>query len=66
MPLTTTGQSVLESMEETYPSKKVARSVFEASYRKGKPGSEKWKRKPHRRRGTAQERALRRRLRAEA
>ena len=63
MPLTTEGESVLESMEETYPSKKKAKSVFYASINKGKSGSRKWhKKRPGR--DTAQARAIRRRLRA--
>lgn len=48
MPLTTTGESVMESMKETYGSKK-GKKVFYASLNKGKKGSEKW----HRRRGRA-------------
>lgn len=63
MPLTTQGESVLESMKETYPDEKTAKRVFYASINKGKAGSRGWhKRKKRPERDSAQGRAIRRRL----
>lgn len=58
MPLSTTGESVLNSMQETYAGKggkKKAKRVFYASINAGKPGSEKWE--------TGQGRAVRKKAR---
>jgi len=41
MPLTSSGQKVLSSMQKTYGANKGER-VFYASINKGKPGSAKW------------------------
>jgi hypothetical protein len=41
MPITTSGEKVLSSMQAEYGAKK-GTSVFYASINKGKPGSAKW------------------------
>ena len=42
MPLTKTGEKVLEKMKETYKDNELAEEVFYSSINKGKPGTEKW------------------------
>ncbi len=47
MPLTKTGQEVMNNMKKTYKNKggpKKAKEVFYASINKKKPGSQKWHR----------------------
>lgn len=52
MPLTTSGEDVLDSMEKTYGSDK-GKSVFYGSINKGKVGSSRWHRKKPRKVGPA-------------